>query len=62
MVAGSVYADLPFHLNLLSSFVYGCNQQATAFSSLLSPFYSGEHLAYPYIPDFYSAALVAAGS
>ena len=36
---GSVYADLPFHLNLVTSFVYGCNMNATVTSSLLSPFY-----------------------
>lgn len=40
IAGGSVYADLPFHLNLVSSFLNGCNENATIFSSLMSSFYA----------------------
>ena len=61
LTGGSVYADLPFHLNLTTSFLDGCNEAATITSSLLSSFYSGVTLAYPFLPDFYIAVLVAGG-
>eukprot|EP00299_Pterocystis_sp_00344_P014687 c7290_g1_i2.p1 GENE.c7290_g1_i2~~c7290_g1_i2.p1 ORF type:complete len:717 (+),score=121.33 c7290_g1_i2:350-2500(+) len=61
LCGGSVYADLPFHLNLATSFIYGCNKDATITSSLLSLFFAGEALAYPFMPDFYVGALTAAG-
>jgi hypothetical protein len=59
---GSVYADLPFHLNITTSFLSGANEAATIFSSLLSSFFAGATLAYPFLPDFYIAALVAGGA
>lgn len=40
IAGGSVYADLPFHLNLVTSFLNGCNENATVFSSLMSSFYA----------------------
>ena len=61
LTGGSVYADLPFHLNITTSFLAGCNESAHIFSSLMSSFYSGVTLAYPFLPDFYIAVLVAGG-
>lgn len=54
---GAVYGDLPFHLNLINSFVYGCNSRRKSLYDTLSPFFAGEKLAYPIIPDFISAAV-----
>jgi len=61
ITGGSVYADLPFHLNLTTSFLNGCNEWATVFSSLMSSFYAGVTLAYPFMPDFFISVLVAGG-
>lgn len=58
---GSVYADLPFHTNLVTSFLNGCNEDSTLFSTLRSPFYAGAPLAYPFLPDFYVAVLTGGG-
>ena len=52
---------VPFHLNLSSSFLNGANERAGMFSTLISTFYAGAPLAYPFIPDFYVAVLVAGG-
>ena len=61
ITGGSVYADLPFHLNLTTSFLNGCNEWATVFSSLMSSFFAGKTLAYPFMPDFFISVLVAGG-
>jgi hypothetical protein len=61
LTGGSVYADLPFHLNITTSFLAGCNEAAHLFSSLMSSFYAGVTLAYPFMPDFYVAVLAAGG-
>ena len=56
---GACYGDLPFHLNLISSFAYGCNSNRTSLFDVISPFFAGEVLAYPFIPNFYSAVLLS---
>lgn len=56
--SGTVFSDLPFHLSLVSSFAYGANSISI---DTVTPFYMGEKLCYPIIPDFYSAVLVGAG-
>jgi hypothetical protein len=56
--SGTVFSDLPFHLSLISSFAYGANSYR---SDMVTPFYFGERLSYPIIPDFFSAILVACG-
>ena len=61
-VAGTVWADLPFHLNIMSSFLHGANQNASVFHPLKSAFFADTHLAYPFLPDFSTAFMVAAGS
>jgi hypothetical protein len=58
IVRGAVYGDLPFHLNLITSFVYGCNKNRPTLFGNLSPFFANEPLAYPIIPDFISALMV----
>jgi hypothetical protein len=60
-VGGTTWADLPFHLNIMSSFLYGANADASVFRPLASVFFSNSTLAYPYLPDFHTAFNVAAG-
>lgn len=61
MTGGTTWADMPFHMNIVASFLYGANQEGSAFSPLASVFYSNSTLAYPYLPDFHTAYNVAAG-
>lgn len=56
--SGTVFSDLPFHLSLISSFAYGANNYG---SKMMTPFYAGEELSYPIIPDFFSSVLAGAG-
>jgi len=56
---GAAYGDLPFHMNLISSFSYGCNSQRKSIFDLKSPFFAHEKLAYPFIPNFYSSVLIS---
>ena len=58
---GAGYSDLPFHLNLISSFSIGCNFKRNSFFNLISPFYSKEPLAYSFIPNFHSSLLISTG-
>ena len=56
---GSAYGDFPFHMNLIMSFVHGCNKKRNSVFDVLTPFYAHEPLAYPIIPNFYSAVLIS---
>lgn len=56
---GACYGDLPFHLNIISSFAWGCNSERKHLFDVVSPFYAHEKLAYPFIPNFYSAVLLS---
>jgi hypothetical protein len=56
--SGTVFSDLPVHLGLITSFSYGSNSYR---SQMMTPFYAGEKLSYPIIPDFFSAILVSCG-
>jgi len=58
--SGSTWGDLPFHLNLVSSFVLGRNS-SIRFGFFESPFFAGAKLIYPILPDYHSALLVAGG-
>ena len=58
---GAGYGDMPFHLNIISSFVHGCNTRRKSLFDIMTLFYSGERLAYPLMSDFYSAALMLTG-
>lgn len=55
---GTIFSDLPFHLSLITSFSYGPN---SVYRNMTTPFYLGEKLTYPIVPDFYSAILTACG-
>lgn len=55
---GTIFSDLPFHLSLITSFSYGQNNINT---QMTTPFYYGEKLCYPIVPDFYSSVLVCCG-
>ncbi|KAJ3434115.1 receptor-type tyrosine-protein kinase flt3 [Anaeramoeba flamelloides] len=55
------YSDLPFHLQLINSFVHGCNKKIYSLSTLKTPFASGVNLRYPFLIDFQIAVLVASG-
>lgn len=58
---GAAYSDLPFHLNIISSFAYGPNYVREGFFKADSTFYHGANLAYPLMPDFLAAALITTG-
>ena len=56
--SGTVFSDLPFHLGVITSLAYGANSENT---TIFTPFYFGEKLSYPLIPDFFSSVLISAG-
>jgi hypothetical protein len=58
---GAGYGDLPFHLNIASSFSNGCNNNRSSLYDVHSAFFAGEKLAYPMITNFLTGALVATG-
>lgn len=58
---GAGYSDLPFHLNIISSFTMGCNNKRTGFFRVLTAFFAKEPLVYPFIPNFHCALLVSTG-
>ncbi|EAY05613.1 hypothetical protein TVAG_263830 [Trichomonas vaginalis G3] len=60
-VKGAAYGDLPFHLNIISSFAWGANNRRESLYDVKSVFYMKTRLAYPFIPNFLSAALIATG-
>ncbi|KAJ6238055.1 hypothetical protein M0813_03289 [Anaeramoeba flamelloides] len=51
------WSDLPFHLNIISSFVVGCNKGWGSLFDLKFPIYSGEKLKYSFLIDFHTAIL-----
>jgi hypothetical protein len=57
-VRGDVYGDLPFHMYLITSLIYGCNRNRRSLYDLTSPFYAHLPLAYPVIPNFISALMI----
>lgn len=59
LTKGSAYGDFPFHMNLISSFVHGCNKNRKSLFDIKSPFFANEKLAYPFIPNYYSAVLIS---
>mmetsp|Transcript_40910 Transcript_40910/g.66347 ORF Transcript_40910/g.66347 Transcript_40910/m.66347 type:complete len:712 (-) Transcript_40910:130-2265(-) len=58
--SGSTWGDLPFHLNLISSYGVGRNSKIR-FGFHDSPIFTGSKLIYPILPDYHSALLVAGG-
>ncbi len=60
-VGGSTYGDMPFHLNIISSFLHGVNQHANVFKGFTGVFFADSKLVYPFLPDWYTAVLMGAG-
>lgn len=57
--SGTAFSDLPFHLGVITSLAYGANSEN---KTLFTPFYFGEKLSYPIIPDFFSTVLISSGN
>eukprot|EP01095_Lingulamoeba_sp_RSL-Kostka_P008386 TRINITY_DN2786_c2_g1_i3.p1 TRINITY_DN2786_c2_g1~~TRINITY_DN2786_c2_g1_i3.p1 ORF type:complete len:279 (+),score=64.09 TRINITY_DN2786_c2_g1_i3:83-919(+) len=58
---GSVWADIAFHLNVITSFLHGKNKHFNLLEQPKSTIYAGYPMSYPFIPDFHSATLVKTG-
>ena len=58
---GATYGDGPFHMNIASSFSNGVNNRRNGIFNVSTPFFSGERLSYPMIPNFFSGVLMATG-
>ena len=58
---GAGYGDLPFHMNIISSFANGCNLRRKSFFKVETVFYAGKYLAYPYMTNYFTACLMATG-
>ena len=63
-VGGTVYGDMPFHLMVINSFLFGVNSKAAPFigRSVKAAFFADSPLVYPYIPDFHAALIAGSGS
>lgn len=55
---GPSYADLPFHMNIVSSFSHGINYNRTTFFDVWSVFQADIKLAYPMLHNFYISVLI----
>lgn len=58
---GASYGDLPFHLNIISSFTTGGNYKRSSFYDINTTFYYGTRLAYPFMTNFLSSSLISTG-
>jgi hypothetical protein len=58
---GAGYGDLPFHLNIVSSFSNGCSNERSSLYDVHSLFFSGERLAYSMMTNFLTGSLIATG-
>ena len=56
-----MYGDMPFHLNIINSFLYGVNAHASVFSGFKAVFFADGTLVYPFLPDWHIAVLVGCG-
>ncbi len=55
------YGDLPFHLQLIHSFVTGANSRVDL-RNLKALFFANTPLVYPFLPDFQSAVFLKSGA
>lgn len=55
---GPAYADLPFHMNIISSFTVGINRNRRSLFDVWSCFQADIRLAYPMFHNFYIACLI----
>ncbi|KAJ3430833.1 neurofilament triplet m protein-like protein [Anaeramoeba flamelloides] len=53
------FGDLPFHLNIISSFKEGCNKHWTSLTELKSIISTGSTISYPFLIDFHSSLLLS---
>ena len=60
-VKGAAYGDMPFHMNIISSFSHGINNKRNSLYDVKSLFYINTSLAYPFITNFHTASLMATG-
>lgn len=58
---GAAYGDLPFHLNIISSFSTGGNYKRSSLYDINTTFYYGTRLAYPFMSNFLSSSLISTG-
>ena len=56
---GAAYGDLPFHLNIINSFVKGCNMKRKTVFDLKSVFFANVKLAYPVMTNYLSSILIS---
>ena len=56
---GAPYGDLPFHLNIINSFVKGCNLKRKSIFDIKSVFYANLKLAYPILVNFLSSVFIS---
>eukprot|EP00002_Diphylleia_rotans_P035622 TRINITY_DN7790_c0_g3_i1.p1 TRINITY_DN7790_c0_g3~~TRINITY_DN7790_c0_g3_i1.p1 ORF type:complete len:722 (+),score=141.36 TRINITY_DN7790_c0_g3_i1:58-2223(+) len=59
--SGNCYSDLPFHMSVMNSFLYGKNSRDFSLFKMSEVIYDGHRLIYPIIPDYFSAMLVRGG-
>jgi hypothetical protein len=57
---GGCWGDIAFHLDIISSFLYGPNQNFKPWA-LANPIFSGTTLQYTLLPDYHSAMLIKGG-
>lgn len=58
---GAGYGDLPFHMNIISSFATGCNYNRSSIFDIKTSFYAKEPLAYPVMTNYLSSVLISSG-
>lgn len=58
---GAAYGDLPFHLNIITSFATGGNYKRSSLYDINTTFYYGTRLAYPFMTNFLSSSLISTG-
>ena len=56
---GASYGDLPFHLNIINSFVKGCNMKRKSVFDMKSVFFANVKLAYPVMTNYLSSILIS---
>ena len=60
MSGGSCWADLPIHMHIAEAFLQGRNADIS-WGAMASPVFAGEHLYYPFLPDFHAAVMKQLG-
>eukprot|EP00002_Diphylleia_rotans_P021799 TRINITY_DN4252_c0_g1_i2.p1 TRINITY_DN4252_c0_g1~~TRINITY_DN4252_c0_g1_i2.p1 ORF type:complete len:525 (+),score=69.09 TRINITY_DN4252_c0_g1_i2:95-1669(+) len=61
LTGGNCYSDLPYHLTITNSFLYGYNSRLFSLFSMSNPVFYNDRLQYPIIPDFLTAVCIRGG-